>query len=394
MVFHQLVQADVLANRVKVRPLFIYVTTMLFVWPVTAQDNFPTREQEDESLSVQFGVFQQTDGSGNQGGNPFVDEEMTVYEAIVVLDKKINETDSIQYQGLVDLLSSASIKRETNPQFQVLQSHPSGNERGEIGLGWKRKGQTYDIGVNGSLSAEFSSYYSAGMGINFSRAIAEDNARLRFAYQAYYDTFEFKLFNGIETEDDQRNTHTIDVGWTQNLSPDSIMDLSLSHTTQTGFLGTTWYSVFVNGLEVSERMPETRYRNAFTVRYRKGLSVLSAYEIAYRYYDDSWDLSSRTLELKYSQYIKNRSILLEPRIRLYDQKSVDFFGQSFDEFKTYMTSDPDLGEFRGRSIGLKSSFYNVTQFGDKKDISVSADFYRRSDGVDFFWTTIGYIKRF
>ena len=376
------------------RAWYVYLCLILCA-DTLADELFPTREQEDESFSVQFGIFQQTDGADDLGGNPHIDEEETVYEAIIVLDKKLTDTDSIQYRFLGDLVSSASVTRETNPMFQVLQSHPSGSERGEIGVAWDRDEGKSKIGVNGSFSAESSLFFSLGFGLNFGRTLAGENASLRLGYQGYYDTFQYKRYDGVVDDYENRHTHTLDIGLTQIISPSSIFDVSLSHTLQTGFLSGTWHSVFVNGVEVSEVAPARRTRNALTLRFKQGIKENNSFELAYRAYDDTWGLQSHTWEISFSQYLNNKSILLEPRYRYYDQKPAFFFDRTFNQSHAFMSSDPDLGDFKGRSAGITGSLFGTSKLGrHKADVSLSMDYYQRSDGVDLFWTTLGYKTRF
>lgn len=358
-------------------------------------DGLPTREEEDDTFSLQFGTYQQTDGGDNLGGNPFIDEEETVYEAIIVLDEKMSERDRRKIRFLGDLVSSASITRETNPMFQALQSHPSGNEHGELTVGWTRDFRDYALGGHGSVGGEVSNYVSLGWGLNLGAPLPNGNTRLRLDYQGNLDDFEIKLFNGLEPGRDRRLTNTLEGGITHVLTPRTVVDLALNLTYQSGFLATTWYSVFVNGREISERVPDTRWRRSVTSRVKYSLSADSAVELGYRFYDDSWDIDSHTFELTYSQYLFDRQLLLEPNYRYYDQRGAFFYDTVFRLPMEFMSSDPDLGEFDGRSGGLKATFIDPKWWpGKKADISMSFDYYSRSDGIDLWWAIFGYTRRY
>jgi len=364
--------------------------------PLLAQDlDLPTREEEDDRLSVHFGVYDQTDGADNLGGNPFIDEEETVYEAIIVLDKKMSERDRMNVRFLGDLVSSASITRETNPMFQALQSSPSGNEHGELGIGWTRDYEDYKVGGEASLGLEASDYQSVGWGVNLSVPLAGGNTEARFKYQSYLDFFAVKLFNGVEPGRDRRRTHTFEGGITQVLTPVTVANLVLNHTQQSGFLATTWYSVFVNGVEMSESVPSSRRRDSMTMRVRQSLGDHNAVELGYRFYEDDWGITSRTYEARYFHYVFGKKFLMEPNYRYYDQMGASFFDRVFSAPLRFMTSDPDLGDFDGRSFGLKGTLIKSTWLpGRRADVSLSFDRYSRSDGLDFFWTIFGYTVRF
>ena len=364
--------------------------------PLLAQDlNLSTREQEDEQFSFHLGFFRQTDGPGNLGGNPFIDEDETVYEAIIVLDQKMSERDRMNLRFLGDLVSSASITRETNPMFQALQSHPSGNKHAEVGFGWTHDYDDFKLGYNASIGIEASEYVSAGWGLNLAVPLPGGNTQATLKYQGYLDYFEVKLFNGEQPRRDQRLTHTLEGGLIQVLTPKTVASVTLNHTQQSGFLATTWHSVFVNGVEVSEQVPSSRRRDSVTVRVRQSLSKLNAVELGYRFYDDDWGIRSETYEARYFQYVFDKKLLIEPNYRYYDQTGARFFDQVFSVPLDFMTSDPDLGNFHGRSVGLKGTWIRTGWLpGRKADLSLSYDYYRRSDGIDFYWTVFGYTVKF
>ena len=364
--------------------------------PLLAQDlSLPTREEEDEQFSFHLGVFRQTDGEGNLGGNPFIDEDETVYEALIVLDQKMSERDRMNLRFLGDLVSSASITRETNPMFQALQSHPSGNKHAEVGFGWTHDYDDYKFGYEASIGYEASEYVSAGWGLNLAVPLPGGNTEARLKYHGYLDSFRVKLFNGVQPRHDQRLTHTLEGGVTHVLTPKTVADITLSHTQQSGFLATTWHSVFVSGVEVSEQVPSSRRRDSVTVRVKQSLSKLNAVELGYRYYDDDWGIRSGTFEAKYFQYLFGRRLLVEPNYRYYDQKGARFFDRQFSVPLEFMTSDPDLGNFRGRSVGLKGTVIKAGWLpGRKADLSLSYDYYRRTDGITFYWAIFGYTVKY
>jgi len=364
--------------------------------PLIAQDlSLPTREDEDEQFAFQFGFFRQSDGTDNLGGNPFIDEEETVYEALIVLDKKMSEKDMLQVRFLGDIVSSASITRDTNPMFQSLQSHPSGNKHAELGLGWTHDYGDFKLGGKASAGFETSDFQTVGWGLNLSAPLRNGDTQARLKYQGFLDFFDVKLFNGVEPRRDRRRTHNLEAGVTQVLTPKTVADLVWTHAEQFGFLATTWHSVFVNATEASEEVPSTRRRDAVTMRVKQSLAASSALELAYRFYDDDWGIRSHTYEMKVFQYVLDRRLLLEPNTRYYDQKGAFFFDRQFTVPLQFMTSDPDLGSFDGRSFGLKGTALKTDWLpGHKADLSLSYDFYRRSDGLDFWWSIFGYTVKF
>ena len=362
---------------------------------VSKELNFPTRNQEDDSISARFGFYNQADGSNDSGGNSFVDEEETVYEAIIVLDKTISERDRLNVRLLGDLVSSASIAKMNNPTYRSLQSNPSGNKRGEVGLGWNHRFDEFSLGGNASISAEFSRYYSTGYGSNISFPFNHDNTTFGFSFQGYYDHFQNKTFSGQNDGYVNRQSYTLDGNLTQVLTPKTIFNLNIHYTQQLGYLATTYYSVLVGGVEMQEVAPDNRRRNAFTGRIKRNLTFLSSLELGYRFYNDSWDINSHTIDTRFSQYIWKRKMILEPNYRFYIQDSAFFYQKVFIAPQTYMTSDPDLGSFNGHIFGLKAVLLrpDFLPIGNA-DLDSTFNYYLRSDHLNIFWITAGYTLRF
>ncbi len=355
----------------------------------------PRHEDRDDSVSVGFGFYKQNDGAGDRGGNPNIDEDETVYEAIILLDKSLNDQDRFNIRVVGDLISSASQSRFHNPQFRALQSNPSGNKRAELGGGWSRQEDDYSFGFNGSFSIEASEYYSMGYGSNFSKKFRDDLTTLSVIFQGYTDIFVLKLFDGTEPNTDYRQTLTSEIGLTHTLSPSTVANLTFNYTQQFGFLATTFNSVFINGVEFSETAPSKRRRNSLTGRIRQGLWPSNAAELGYRFYNDSWGINSHTLELNVSQYLAKRHLLIAPSYRFYVQDAANFYQMNFTTQDIFRTSDPDLGNFIGHIAGLKISVLDIPVFTKwANDISLGFNYYFRDDGLDIYWIEAGYAWHF
>ena len=357
--------------------------------------NLPRRQDEDQLVSVQFGFYNQDDGSGDRGGNANIDEDEMVYEAIILVDQPLSEKDRLSVRFLGDVVSSASQTRLHNPSFRALQSNPSGNLHGELGLGWQRQYKRFTASHNVSFGGETSNYWSIGYGSSVTTTFNDENTTLGGSFQGYTDHFQVKLFNGVEPGFDTRQTLTGEISLTQVLTPLTIGNLTFNHTHQFGFLSTTFNSVFVNGLETSEEAPSTRRRNSITGRVKQSLSKRSAAELGYRFYNDEWEINSHTVETRYFQYVADRRFLLEPNYRFYTQTAAFFYQESFTTIPEFRTSDPDIGDFTGHIFGIKVT-WNRPQFLPKwsRGIYLGYNYYYRTDDLKIFWITTGYTATF
>ena len=342
---------------------------------------------EDE-LHIKSSFYHQTDG----GGNEAIDEDASVFETIVFVNKNIDENDDVSVRILADLFSAASVERAHNPEYRANQSGASGDFVAGGTLGWKHAFDRWDWASNTSISKEYS-YLSLGVGTSGSLRFNEDNSTLSLSLQTYQDTVDMIRFNGLKDPEEDRNTYTANLSLTQILTPRSLVDITYSHTEQDGFLATQYSSVFINGVEDFEILPDARSRDSLTVRYKHAVGDTDAWEAGLRQYTDDWGINATTLDLRYFKYVNTR-LLLEPTYRLHTQSEADYYKPSFTVAEPFQTSDPDLGDFLGHMVGLKANLLDREILWLKGDFDVGAYFYTRDNGLDMFWLTFGYHTTF
>jgi hypothetical protein len=157
---------------------------------------------------------------------------------------------------------------------------------------------------------------------------------------------------------------------TQNLSPTTVMQVSLYGQILEGFQSNPYRRVRIGPNEPQEHMPDTRARWALSARLNRFLPKLrSAVHASARGYNDTWGISSGTLELGYSQYMGD-SLLLRLRARAYQQTPATFFKDAFfyeteSTAGEYFTGDRELAPVRNALIGGKLTMLSVAE-DDKK----------------------------
>jgi hypothetical protein len=157
---------------------------------------------------------------------------------------------------------------------------------------------------------------------------------------------------------------------TQNLSPTTVLQVSLYGQILEGFQSNPYRRVRIGPNEPQEHMPDTRARWALSARLNRFLPKLrSAVHASARGYNDTWGISSGTLELGYSQYMGD-SLLLRLRARAYQQTPATFFKDAFfyeteSTAGEYFTGDRELAPVRNALIGGKLTMLSVAE-DDKK----------------------------
>lgn len=347
-----------------------------------------TRAEDAGTFEMKNALYTQKDGSHNRGGNRAIDEDESVFESIILVTHPVGARDTFRYRLLSDIISSASIRRDHNQQFSALQSGASGNTNLSAGAGWTRRIGEGTVGAEASTAREYA-YESIGYGVNAGRDLFDGLGTLTGRVNAFNDTVHTIRFNGSEGEREDRDTLTAEVGWTQPLTPRSQVTVSLGHTEQHGFLATSYNSVFVNGAEDYEILPSSRTRDSATARYRTALGEQDACETGYRFYTDDWGIRGHTLETRYLRYVRDRTVILEPHYRLHVQSEADAYRPRFSAAQRYQTSDPDLGDFTGHTVGLKTTLLSRHFLTERDDWDLDLAYSTRNDGLTMWWVMLG-----
>jgi len=337
------------------------------------------------SLSLKLGAYSQQDN----GGIEQVDEDASVFETVILAQKQLTETGTLNVRLLGDVVSAASIERAHNAQYRAQQGGASGNYRFGLGAGWSERGDRLDWHAGAQFAVEYA-YLSTGGNGGVTWNLPGRNTALSVDVQVFLDTVKLIRFNGDDEGTEGRDTYTVDLGWQQVLTPRDLVALTFTQTQQSGFLSTSYNSVFSPSGESSEELPDSRSRSALTARWLHSLDANSSGEIGARYYTDSWGLSAATIDLRYNRYFLDRRLLLEPTYRLHLQQAAKYYEEEFnDPLPEYRTSDPDLGDFTGHMVGLKTSWLGGSLFGNRADWDVSVYGYDRDNGLTAFWILLG-----
>lgn len=106
-----------------------------------------------------------------------------------------------------------------------------------------------------------------------------------------------------------------------------------------------------------EQRPDERTRYTLFGRLVHQLSnERDTVNISYRFYDDDWDITSHTVDLKYRRGIgKGKGKFLEPHVRVYRQSAAFFYANSLDPgaLPEFASADSRLDQFTGITLGLK-----------------------------------------
>ncbi|MBT3293801.1 MAG: DUF3570 domain-containing protein [Verrucomicrobia bacterium] len=348
-------------------------------------------------LEFGLGFYSNSDGSNGEEGNPFLDEESTIIEPVIVFDYNISDETAVWATFSYDYVSCASIDRLGNfPE----QSGASGDNYLSIEGGLRRTPDRENAwGVFGHLSAEYD-YFSIGLGGDYTRTAPDGNSSIKYALNGFFDSIDLIRFNGVEEGSDSRITLTAQVNAYQVMDPVMHAEYGGVLTVQSGYLATPYNAVVIEdtlvpntnlvnmapGREVIEELEDSLIRGAVFGRVRRSLAARHAVELGGRLYADSWGLTGISIEPRWYHWLIDGRLRLRLRYRFYTQSEADAFSETFLVEEEFRTQDADMGSFTAHTLGGLLTLVS----GESSEIDLAADYITREDGIDQVLARLAY----
>jgi hypothetical protein len=193
--------------------------------------------------------------------------------------------------------------------------------------------------------------------------------------------------------DGSKDTKTvIDVlgGVSQILSRRALLDVVLSYSRSSGYM-TDPYKILsvvdpITGRPVAsptdpgfglyryEKRPDSRNKQSLFAEYRYALDR-DSFAVNYRFMNDSWGITSHTVEGRYHWNL-SKSSSLEPQIRYYTQTAADFYKTlliSTQPLPEFASADYRLGKLNSWTVGAKYAWRDT----DGREYSVRVAYYKQ-----------------
>jgi hypothetical protein len=307
---------------------------------------------------------------------------VTIDGPSVLVRKNVAETFSFTGNYYVDMVTSASIDVVTTASEYT-------EERKEYSLGVDYLNDRTILSLNYSNSTE-SDYIADTVGLSLSQEFFGDLSTLTLGFALGDDVVKQTGAPDFEEEAERKR---FSLGFSQILTKRFIAAISYESVFDEGFLNNPYRQVRVAAPVVGptdrgfnyipENYPSTRNSEALAVRGIYAINDRSSLRFEYRKYDDSWDVDSDNIELRYSRYLGNRW-LVELRTRAYNQKEGAFFYQDLFNFTTdgtpeFYARDKELSEYSAQQFGLSVSYTIRSRY----------DFFNNST-LNFSWDRINY----
>lgn len=184
---------------------------------------------------------------------------------------------------------------------------------------------------------------------------------------------------------------TGEIGYTRIIDKTSLIKGSVFYIYEDGYLSNPYMRVvrdYYTSPKISpERKPDERKAYGATLEYAKALSDKLSSVVSYRFYDDDWDITSHTLNIK-AYYEYNDKLTIGVGFRGYTQTAAKFFSGRRDFFtdQKYASSDRRVSEFDSYNYDMTLSY----ELNEKTVVNMGVGYYDQPEYFDAFYYDLGF----
>lgn len=331
----------------------------------TADSSYKKRKLKFEEANLVSSYYSQdgqhaavTGGIGSQQLHDYsnsIDLRFSRYD-------RLNRKHSYSVECGIDHYSSASSDK-IDPTTISSASHA--DTRIYPSLSWTRENEQNGrtIGAGGYVSSEFD-YLSLGGNMQFVQKTKNKNGEFSVKLQAYIDRvsliYPIELRSGTTQQHDEehyatasRNSFSATLAWSQIVNRNLQVLLEAEAVNQNGYLGLPFNRVYFadNSVHI-EHLPGNRFKLPVGLRANYFLGDRLVLRAWYRFYKDSWNISSNTAQIEASVKL-SPFFSITPFYRFYDQHGTNYFAayRIHTSGDTYYSSNYDLSSFTSHFYG-------------------------------------------
>jgi len=241
-----------------------------------------------------------------------------------------------------------------NKPIQVMSGATIRDHRNAVSASWTQgTGSSGGTTYSASYSAE-RDYHATAVGIERSIPLS---AALTLGVGGSFshdliDPTDAQLYGRVEHA--QKNTASLFGSLAWIIDRSSVLQTGIQINSEHGFLSDPYKLVTVGEGTIHDLRPGQRDAVAWLVRYRHAFAAPDAsLHLDFRYAQDSWGVTSQTLEAAWYQPLPARWQLV-PALRYYSQHEARFYAPFFSDptVHNFYTSDYRLGTFGAFSASL------------------------------------------
>ena len=297
------------------------------------------------------------------GFNFYNGDGLKVDGPVLLVRKNIMERYSISAKYKEDNISGASVDVRS-------QASAYSETREEISLGGQAIVDNSIFSLSSTVSDE-PDYESKSIEFAVSHYFLDDLFTLNLGYNRGWDTV-----GQVDTNlDEPVDRQVFNFGISNVFNKQSLLSLNYQVSFEEGRLDNPYRGAILQGANVPEKYPETRVGHSLSadaLYYHQTNTVSRFY---YRYFTDSWAVSSNTFNFTYVTPVKyvGPELILESHLRFYDQSGASFYYDNAASATRYIARDKELSDFNTIEIGAVSH-YDLKKWNKKYFNQVVASF--------------------
>ncbi len=286
---------------------------------------------------------------------------MNITGQSAMVQKKITEELGVEADYFIDKVSGASVDVLSNASVIKDERHQK-----TANIEYIHNKTTYSLGYTNSTERD---YISNTPHFQLSQDMFGDLTTITLGFSSTRNRIGEN--NGTALVPNvawvgSSQSHSYSLGLSQIITRNLIGGVTIDVITDAGYLANPYRFIrFVDntggnpkGWSLGSQIyPETRTSTAVEGRAKYYLPYRAAASVAYRYFRDTWGITSETVELGYTQPIRNIWIL-EGRLRFYEQGHADFYSDLFPQANSqnFMSRDKELAASKNVTLGAKATY--------------------------------------
>ncbi|MCP4805125.1 MAG: DUF3570 domain-containing protein [Proteobacteria bacterium] len=281
------------------------------------------------SLTIALLGAAQADDRVMVSGNLYTDSMGTLVSTpVLTAAKDVTETVVVSGKASMDVISSAS-RRIDGLSSASPEMGEETRRAGTLALAYDRGAQRGSMMLERSVEPD---YRSSTVGGGLSRDFAQRCTTLDFFWFHSFDRIEPQRL-GQSSETQRKDTDSWRFTFAQVLTRGTVLTVSYSPTWVRGYQASGYYSDIVSHAEespvyITESHPDSRFRQAASVRLDQWVPIRGAFHPFVRLYQDDWGVRSVTAEVSYAQHL-GELLIVRLRYRDYTQTASDFYQDSY-----------------------------------------------------------------
>ena len=340
---------------------------------------------EDFQFGYRFHAYEEDAISQDQAiGNSFerYDIDVNQFRLVAPISESMQLTADYQHEKMSGASPWYTILDSDGNPVQVMSGASIEDQRKDAALSLKSVTGQHSVSVTAAISDE-DDYRSNSYALGYSFESEDKLSTYSVSADVSNDDInavDADLFPTRPSEQQSKRSNSVLLSYARVVNKSTLVNLSVGYSRKNGYLSDPYKMVLVDFNLIGDTRPDSRNTRTFAAQLRYFSDSLNgSLHADYRFYDDSWDIRSHTVDLSWYQNI-GWGVQLIPSVRLYSQDAAFFYENFYQQSRSdgYYSTDYRLSEYGAVTYGLKL----IKQF-ENWSLTASADKYSSGGSKGF-----------